>query len=190
LLVDARIKDAFVEKVAAHARTLSPADPLNPATRTGALISEEHMTRVLGFIREGVSSGARQVIGGKQVLKETGGYYVEPTIFADVTPNSRLAQEEIFGPVLTTHAFRSTEEAIALANNTRYGLAAGVWTSDLSTAHRVARAIKAGVVWVNSYEASDITVPFGGYKQSGTGRDKSLHALTKYTQLKTTWISL
>jgi len=190
LLVDSRIRPEFLEKVAAHAGAMAPGDPLDPATRLGALVSEEHMKRVLGFIEAGSAGGAQQIMGGRRVRQETGGFYIEPTIFAGVDPRSTIAQEEIFGPVLITCEFHSLEEAIAIANQTRYGLAAGVWTSSLNTAHRLARAIRAGTVWINCYEASDVTVPFGGYKQSGSGRDKSLHALLKYTQLKTTWLNL
>ena len=190
LLVDERVRDGFLEKVAAHARTMAPGDPLDPATRLGALVSREHMQRVLGFIKDGSTGGARNILGGRQVRQETGGFYIEPTIFADVDPASRLAQEEVFGPVLASFTFRSVDEAIAMANNTRYGLGAGVWTSNLNVAHRLSRAIRAGSVWINCYDTGDTTVPFGGYKQSGTGRDKSLHALLKYTQLKTTWIAL
>jgi gamma-glutamyl-gamma-aminobutyraldehyde dehydrogenase/4-guanidinobutyraldehyde dehydrogenase/NAD-dependent aldehyde dehydrogenase len=190
LLIDERVRDDFLDKVAAHGRTMAPGDPLDPATRLGAMVTREHMQRVLGFIQESGASGARNILGGRQVRQETGGYYIEPTIFADVDPGSRLAQEEVFGPVLASFTFRSVEEAIAMANNTRYGLGAGVWTSNLNVAHRLARAIRAGSVWINCYDTGDTTVPFGGYKQSGTGRDKSLHALLKYTQLKTTWIAL
>jgi acyl-CoA reductase-like NAD-dependent aldehyde dehydrogenase len=190
LLVQESVRDAFLEKVAAHGRTMAPGDPLDPATRTGAMVTKEHMQRVLGFIHDSSVDGARNILGGRQVRQETGGYYIEPTIFADVDPASRLAQEEVFGPVLASFTFRSFDEAVAMANNTRYGLGAGVWTSNLNVAHRMARAIRAGSVWVNCYDTGDTTVPFGGFKQSGTGRDKSLHALLKYTQLKTTWIAL
>jgi acyl-CoA reductase-like NAD-dependent aldehyde dehydrogenase len=190
LLIDARIKPSFLEKVADHAKAMAPGDPLDPATRLGAMVSEEHMMRVLGFIEAGAAAGSRPILGGRRVKKETGGFYIEPTIFAGVDPRSKIAQEEIFGPVLTTHEFHSVDEAIAIANQARYGLAAGIWTSSLNTAHRTARAIKAGTVWINCYEAGDVTVPFGGYKESGSGRDKSLHALLKYTQLKTTWFNL
>jgi acyl-CoA reductase-like NAD-dependent aldehyde dehydrogenase len=190
LLVQESVREAFLEKVAAHGRTMTPGDPLDPATRMGAMVTREHMQRVLGFIHDGSVAGARNILGGRQVRQETGGYYIEPTIFADVDPASRLAQEEVFGPVLASFTFRSIDEAIAMANNTRYGLGAGVWTSNLDVAHRMARALRAGSVWVNCYDTGDTTVPFGGYKQSGTGRDKSLHALLKYTQLKTTWIAL
>jgi gamma-glutamyl-gamma-aminobutyraldehyde dehydrogenase len=156
----------------------------------GALVGRAHLDRVRDHIRHGVDEGARLRTGGDRVLAETGGTYLEPTVFDRVDPGSRLAREEIFGPVLSVLAFDDLDEAVRLANATEYGLAAGLWTSDLSTAHRVSRALKAGTVWVNCYEEGDLTVPFGGMKQSGNGRDKSAHALEKYTELKTTWIQL
>jgi gamma-glutamyl-gamma-aminobutyraldehyde dehydrogenase len=128
--------------------------------------------------------------GGQRTLAGTGGSYLQPTVFEQVPAGSRLAREEIFGPVLSVFVFDEVEEAVALTNATEYGLAAGLWTSDLSTAHRVSRRLRAGTVWVNCYEEEDLTVPFGGMKQSGNGRDKSAHAIEKYTELKTTWIQL
>jgi gamma-glutamyl-gamma-aminobutyraldehyde dehydrogenase len=129
-------------------------------------------------------------LGGAQVRKYSGGCFVEPTVFDAVRPAMRIAREEIFGPVLATITFRDEAEALAIANDTSYGLAAAVWTHDLTTAHRMARALRSGMVYVNCYDADDITVPFGGFKQSGFGRDKSLHAFDKFTELKTTWIDL
>ncbi|GAA1078017.1 hypothetical protein GCM10009663_19870 [Kitasatospora arboriphila] len=148
-----------------------------------------HLDRVLDHIATGVDEGARLRTGGSR-LDLGRGSYLRPTVFDRVDPAMRLAREEIFGPVLSVLAFDDLDEAVALANATDYGLAAGLWTSDLSTAHRVSRALRAGTVWVNCYEEGDLTVPFGGVKQSGNGRDKSAHALDKYTELKTTWIQL
>ncbi|MFF6953199.1 aldehyde dehydrogenase [Streptomyces iakyrus] len=190
LLVHSSIAEPVTEAVVRRARELKVGDPLDPETEMGALVGRAHLDRVTGHIRHGVDEGARLRTGGDRVLAETGGTYLEPTVFDRVDPGSRLAREEIFGPVLSVLAFDDLDEAVRLANATEYGLAAGLWTSDLSTAHRVARALKAGTVWVNCYEEGDLTVPFGGMKQSGNGRDKSAHALEKYTELKTTWIQL
>ncbi|MFI9752979.1 aldehyde dehydrogenase [Streptomyces collinus] len=190
LLVHSSIAERVTEAVVRRARELRVGDPLDPETEMGALVGRAHLDRVAGHIRHGVDEGARLRTGGDRVLAETGGTYLEPTVFDRVDPGSRLAREEIFGPVLSVLAFDDLDEAVRLANATEYGLAAGLWTSDLSTAHRVSRALKAGTVWVNCYEEGDLTVPFGGMKQSGNGRDKSAHALEKYTELKTTWIQL
>ncbi|EPJ38148.1 putative Aldehyde dehydrogenase PuuC [Streptomyces afghaniensis 772] len=190
LLVHTSIAERVTEAVVRRARELKVGDPLDPETEMGALVGRAHLDRVAGHIRHGVDEGARLRTGGDRVLAETGGTYLEPTVFDRVDPGSRLAREEIFGPVLSVLAFDDLDEAVRLANATEYGLAAGLWTSDLSTAHRVSRALRAGTVWVNCYEEGDLTVPFGGMKQSGNGRDKSVHALEKYTELKTTWIQL
>ncbi|WP_018566113.1 aldehyde dehydrogenase [Streptomyces sp. PsTaAH-124] len=190
LLVHTSVAERVTEAVVARARALRVGDPLDPATEMGALVGHDHLDRVLGHIRTGTGSGARLRTGGERTLTGTGGTYLQPTVFDRVPPDSALAREEIFGPVLSVLAFDDLDEAVALANATDYGLAAGLWTSDLSTAHRVSRALRAGTVWVNCYEEGDLTVPFGGMKQSGNGRDKSVHALEKYTELKTTWIQL
>ncbi|MFF8018728.1 aldehyde dehydrogenase family protein [Streptomyces sp. NPDC007929] len=190
LLVHSSIAEQVTEAVVRRARELRVGDPLDPETEMGALVGRAHLDRVRDHIRHGVDEGARLRTGGDRLLAETGGTYLEPTVFDRVDPASRLAREEIFGPVLSVLAFDDLDEAVRLANATEYGLAAGLWTSDLSTAHRVSRALKAGTVWVNCYEEGDLTVPFGGMKQSGNGRDKSAHALEKYTELKTTWIQL
>ncbi|XOQ70391.1 MAG: Aldehyde dehydrogenase [Pseudomonas helleri] len=156
----------------------------------GALVDTQQMNTVLSYIQSGHSEGAKLVTGGKQILQETGGTYVEPTIFDGVSNAMKIAQEEIFGPVLSVIAFDTAAEAIQIANDTPYGLAAAVWTADISKAHLTAKALRAGSVWVNQYDGGDMTAPFGGFKQSGNGRDKSLHAFDKYTELKSTWIKL
>ncbi|MEU0246516.1 aldehyde dehydrogenase [Streptomyces sp. NPDC006235] len=190
LLVHSSIAERVTEAVVRRARELRVGDPLDPETEMGALAGRAHLDRVRDHIRHGVDEGARLRSGGERLLAETGGTYLQPTVFDRVDPGSRLSREEIFGPVLSVLAFDDLDEAVRLANATECGLAAGLWTSDLSTAHRVSRALKAGTVWVNCYEEGDLTVPFGGMKQSGNGRDKSVHALEKYTELKTTWIQL
>ena len=190
LLVEASIKDAFLERVVAVAKGMVPGDPLDPDTVFGAMVSERQMNTALDYIATADSQGNRRLLGGQRVRQETGGFYVEPTIFDRVEPDHTLAREEVFGPVLGVQTFGSQDEAIALANDTIYGLAAGLWTSDINRALTSARQLKAGLVWINGWDACDITMPFGGFKQSGFGRDRSLHALHKYADLKSVSVTL
>ncbi len=203
LFVEESIKDAFLEKALALVPRYQPADPLASGTimgalvdRTqldtvmGALVDQTQMKTVLGYIESGRAEGAQLLAGGYQALADTGGCYVQPTIFDGVRPEMKIAREEIFGPVLCVQSFTDTADVVRRANDSIYGLQAGVWTSDINKAHGVARALRAGTVHVNQYDEDDITVPFGGFKQSGVGRDKSLHAIDKYTETKTTWVRI
>ncbi len=190
VLVHEGLADEFVAMVSAQAPKHAPGDPLDETTVMGALVDFTQLRTVLGYIEAGQAEGARCVAGGRQVRAETGGFYVEPTVFDGVTNTMKIAAEEIFGPVLSVLRFRDEAEAIAIANASQYGLQASVWTENLSRAHRMARALRAGTVHVNQYDEDDITVPFGGFKQSGNGRDKSLHAFDKYSELKTTWLRI
>jgi aldehyde dehydrogenase (NAD+) len=191
LLVESRIKDEFVNRVAERARKLRPADPLDPKTRLGALVSRAQMDRVLRYVDTGTQEGASLVAGGGRYDIGTGkGFFVEPTVFAEVTPTMTIAREEIFGPVLAVIEFADADEAVVKANDCDYGLAAGIWTRDIKKAHRVARDLQAGTVWINTYNVYDTAAPFGGYKQSGFGREMGKHALSHYTQTKTIWVDL
>ena len=186
LLVQDSIHDAFVEKIVAITEAMRVGDPLDLNTQIGAISSEAHLIRVLQSL-EGVETIAT---GGERILTETGGYYMRPAIVTNMGPEDRLVRDEVFGPVLTVTRFTSEADAVKLANATELGLSAGVWTSNLSRAHRMVSALHAGVVHVNTYGGADNTVPLGGYKQSGNGQDKSLHALDKYINKKTAWIKL
>ena len=190
LLVHDDIREDFAQLVLAAAQAWQPSDPLDPATTTGALVDETQMRRVLDYIEIGQSEGANLRIGGNRVLEDTGGFYIEPTVFDGVDSGMRISREEIFGPVLSVSGFSDPDEAVRMANDTEYGLAATVWTRNIDTAFQLARGIRAGVVCVNTYAFGWSMVPFGGFKQSGYGRDQSIHAMEKYTQLKTTWIDV
>jgi aldehyde dehydrogenase (NAD+) len=191
LLVEESAHEELMAKVIERANKMTAGDPLHPKTRLGAIVSKEQMETVLSYIEAGKNDGAKLVAGGERTDIGTGkGYFIQPTIFDDVTPEHRIAREEIFGPVLATIKFKDGDDAVAKANATVYGLAAAVWTRDVSKAHRVARAIKAGTVWVNTYNLYDPALPFGGFKESGFGRDQGKDALEKYTQTKSVWVNL
>ena len=190
ILVEDKIKDEFVALIAKHAKPWTPADPLDPNTAMGAVVDTDQMNRVLGYIEAGRTEGATVAAGGAQARKETGGSYIEPTIFANVTNDMKIAQEEIFGPVVVAVSFTDEAEAVRLANDSIYGLQANLWTRDVSRAHKLSRQLKAGTVVVNNVCGADITNPFGGYKQPGIGRDKSRHAMDKYCQVTNTFIQL
>ncbi len=190
LLVEESIADEFMAKVREAVAKWRPGHPLDPATNVGAIVDETQLNRVLSYIDSGLEQGAKLTVGGKKAEPVSGGQFVEPAVFEQVTPDMRIFKEEIFGPVLSVVRFSDEAEALKIANDTEYGLAAAVWTSNLSRAHRFARGLRAGSVWVNQYDGGDMTAPFGGYKQSGNGRDKSLHAFDKYSEIKATWIKL
>ncbi len=191
LLVDKSIKSAFIDKVAARAQKMTPGDPLDPKTRLGAISSKKQLENDLRYIEIAKKEGAQLVAGGGRADIGTGkGYFLQPTVFDGVTPDMTIAREEIFGPVLAAIEFGDLDEAIARANDSQYGLAAAVWTKDIKKAHYVARKLQAGTVWINTYNVYDTAAPFGGYKQSGFGREMSMHALEHYTQVKSVWVDL
>jgi acyl-CoA reductase-like NAD-dependent aldehyde dehydrogenase len=190
LLVERKVKDQVVEQLAERAKKLIPGDPFDKNTRLGAVVSKRQQDTVMGYIAKGKAEGASVVAGGSATQVNGKGYFVEATIFDGVKPEMTISREEIFGPVLAVLGFDDVEEAVHLANNSIYGLAAGIWTRDVSKAHRVAHALKAGTVWINTYNAYDPAASFGGYKQSGFGRDLGRTALEGYTETKTVWVAL
>ncbi len=188
VLAHASVREALVEKIAETQTAQIPlGHPFDAGAQLGAMVEERQMERVLSYIELGIKEGARVAHGGKRALAETGGFYIEPTILDGATNAMRIAQEEIFGPVVVIIPFETEAEAVRLANDTSFGLAAAVWTRDMGVAHRLTRAIRAGTVWVNTYDRSSLTTPFGGFKQSGFGRDRSPHAIDKYVDFKTIW---
>ena len=191
VLVERAVYDDFVGALAERAAQTTVGDPMDKGTRLGAIVSEEQLERVLGYVESGKSDGARLVAGGERTTVDGRGNFVTATVFADVDPEMTIAQEEIFGPVAAVIPFEDMEDAIAKANQTIYGLAAGIWTRDIGKAHGLARRIQAGTVWINTYNRYDSGSPFGGYKQSGFGRDLGYEAaLEKYTQVKSVWVAL
>jgi aldehyde dehydrogenase (NAD+) len=190
LLVERSVHDQVVSELAARAKKLTPGDPLDRNTRLGAVVSKKQQETVLGYIAKGKAEGATLVAGGNAAQVNGKGHYVEATVFDAVAPEMTIAREEIFGPVLAVLTFDGVDEAIALGNRSMYGLAAGIWTKDIQKAHRVARAIKAGTVWINTYNFYDAAAPFGGYKASGFGRDLGREALDGFLETKTVWVAL
>ena len=189
LLVHESVRESLIDAIRRVTATITLGHPLEPTTQMGALIDQGHMQRVLGYIDSGVADGARVALGGHQALKDTGGFYVEATVLDSVRPEMKVAREEIFGPVLSVITFSDEAQAVRLANDTPYGLAAAVWTSDMNVAHRTSAALRGGTVWVNAFDRSTMATPFGGFKLSGFGRDRSPHAIDKYCDLKTIWMA-
>jgi acyl-CoA reductase-like NAD-dependent aldehyde dehydrogenase len=192
LLVHEDIYDKFVGELVVRARKLKVGDPLEKGTQMGSQVSGQQMERILDYIEAGKQEGAKLMCGGERDTEgaKSKGFFVKPTIFSDVKPQMKIAQEEIFGPVLCALKFSNADEAVEIANCTIYGLVSAVWTRDIKLAHRMAADIKAGTVWINTYNGFDTASPFGGYKQSGFGRDLGAHALEQYTSIKSVWVAL
>ena len=192
LILHEEIHDEFVERLVDKARKMRVGDPLDPKTEMGAQISQAQLDRILGYVESGKEQGAKLLCGGERDTEgdKARGFFMKPTLFSGVKPEMKIAQEEVFGPVLSVMKFEDEEEAVAISNGTIYGLVSAVWTRDVRRAHRLARQIKAGVVWINTYNGFDSAAPFGGYKQSGFGREMGMHALESYTQVKSVWVAL
>ncbi len=191
LFVEKKVEDEFLTKLVEYSKKIKLGDPLDPKTRLGAIVSEKQMETVLGYIEAGKNEGAKVLAGGKRAaVNGDHGYFIEPTIFGGVKNDMKIAQEEIFGPVLATLSFDDIEEVAELANKNVYGLAAAIWTNDIKKAHQLSRRLRAGTVWINTYGLMDAALPFGGFKQSGFGRELSMHAIDHYTELKTVWMNL
>lgn len=190
LIVDRPIKDSLLDRVAERAQQFQPGDPLEPATGMGAIIEGEALQRIANHVEVARQGGAHVLTGGATARADSGGWFYRPTIVDNLAPATPIACEEVFGPVLSVLACDGLDEGVRMANDTRYGLAAAVWTSRITDAHRAARRLRAGTVWINCYDKSSPVTPFGGYKESGIGRDRSLHAFDKYMEIKTTWAEL
>ena len=190
VVVERALLEPLSERLVSFAGSLVPADPAEPDTQLGAMVSVEHLDGALGRVSRAAGNGARLLVGGDRVEPVAGGAYMKPTVLEALDPSDPIVQEEVFGPVLAIQPADDLESAVALANGTGYGLAAAVWSSNITTAHRVARRLRAGTVWINTFDVSSLATPFGGFKDSGHGRDRSLHALDNYTALKTTWVGL
>ncbi len=191
LFVESKVQDEFLDKLVGRAKNMLPGDPLDPKTRMGAIVSQEQMHTVLGYIEAGKAEGAKLIAGGSRVSVDGGkGFFIEPTVFSGVSNEMKIAQEEIFGPVLATLKFDDVDEVVELANRNQYGLAAAIWTRDVKKAHQVSRQLRAGTVWINTYGLMDAALPFGGYKSSGFGRELGQAALEHYTEIKTVWMNM
>lgn len=190
LLVHTSIKDQVVAKIAEVVGAIKVGNPLDPETQVGAIVDKAQFDRVMGYIDIAREEGAELILGGRQLYPESGGWFIEPTYFDKVSNQMRIAQEEVFGPVGCIITFNDIDEAIAIANDSKYGLVASVWTSDINHVYRFRNGLRTGSVWVNCHDAGDMTVPFGGFGESGIGRDRSVHSIRKYSEVKTTWIKL